>query len=198
MDENAPPAPPIEEPMLPEQPAKWPTVFGVIGIILASLGLLGGCCGALAPLAMPRYIAWLEAQEGMPQEQIDIMKASMPPVAWTMLASLVGLAVSIILLMGAIKILRRRSAGIGLCKFWAWFTIPWSLVGFAVNLMLQMRVPTSSQPAGAVGKYISLGFGGCWVLVLGVGLPLFALYWFTREPVRAEIRDWDEERMGLI
>jgi hypothetical protein len=198
MDENTPPEPPVEAPMLPDQPAKWPTVFGVIGIILASLGLLGGCCGVLWPLAMPRYVAWLESQEGVPQEQVDIMKASMPPVAWTMLASLVSLAVSVILLIGAVKLLRRRSAGVGLCKFWAWFTVPWSLVGFAVNLMLQLRVPTSSQPAGAASKYIGLAFGGCWVLVLGVGLPLFMLYWFTREPVRAEIRDWDEERMGII
>ena len=198
MDEETPQVPPVQSMQLPEVPSKWPTVFGVVGIILAALGLFGGCCGMIVPLAMPRYIAWLESQPNVPQEQIDLTKASMPPVVWTLLAGLVGLALGTILLIGAIRLLRRRSSGVGLCKFWAWVTIPWSIVGFVIGMYLQMQVPKGSQQMGAAGQYIGLAFGGCWVLVMGVGLPLFMLYWFTREPVRAEIAAWDEQRMGII
>ena len=81
MDEQTPqppamtPPPPVQSEPYPEKPPSWPTVFGVIGIILASFGLLGGCCGLFMPLAWPHYIAWLEGMEGIPQEQIDMAKA---------------------------------------------------------------------------------------------------------------------------
>jgi hypothetical protein len=198
MNQEIPPVPPVQSVELAETPSKWPTVFGVIGIILASLGVLGSCCGAISPLAWPRYIQWLEGMEGVTEEQIAMAKAGMLPAAWMVPASLVGLAMSVILMIGAIRLLRRMSSGVGLCKFWAWFTIPWSLVSFVVNLLLQARVPKGDQPIGAVGQYLGLAFGGCWVLVIGVGLPLFALYWFMREPVRAEITLWDEERRSVI
>jgi hypothetical protein len=172
MNQGIPPVPPVQSVQLAETPSKWPTVFGVIGIILAALGVLGSCCGAISPLVWPRYIQWLEGMEGVTEEQIAMAKAGMLPAAWMV--------------------------GVGLCKFWAWFTIPWSLVGFVVNLLLQARVPKGDQPMGAVGQYLGLAVGGCWVLVIGVGLPLFALYWFMREPVRAEIVLWDEERRGVI
>ena len=120
------------------------------------------------------------------------------PAAWIVPASLVSLALSLILFIGAIKLIRRRSGGVGLYKFWAWFNIPWSLLGFVVNLILQARVPKGDQPMGAVSQYVGLAFSGCMVLVLGVGLPLFVLYWFTREKVQAEIAIWEEERRGLI
>jgi hypothetical protein len=136
--------------------------------------------------------------EGVSEQQIAMAKAGMLPAAWMVPASLVGLVLSVILMVGAIRLLRRLSSGVGLCKFWAWFSIPWSLVGFVVNLLLQARVPKGDQPIGAVGQYAGLVFGGCWVLVIGVGLPLFMLYWFMREPVKSEIALWDEERRGVI
>ena len=198
MDEESPPAPPVQSIQLPEEPAKWPTVFGVVGIIVAAVGLLGGCCGVIAPLVWPYYIRWLEGLEQVPQEQLGAAKAAMLPAAWMVPASLVGLALSVVLLIGAIRLLRRRSSGIGLCKVWAWINIPWSLLGYVVNLLLQTRVPQDTQQMGAAWRYVGLAFGGCWVLVLGVGLPLFMLYWFTREPVKSEIALWDEERRGVI
>ena len=187
MDEETPPAPPVHSMQLPEAPSKWPTAFGVVGIILGSLGLLGGCCGVLSPLVWPRYIQWLESMEGVPQEQIELARNSMPPAVWVVPASLVTLALSLILFIGAIKLIRRRASGVGLYKFWAWFNIPWSLLGFVVNLLLQARVPKGDQPMGAIGQYAGLVFGGCWVLLMGVGLPLFMLYWFMRESIRSEI-----------
>ena len=65
MDEQPPPAPPVQSMQLPEKPSKWPMVFGVIGIILGALGLLGSCCGVISPLVWPRYIQWLESMEGV-------------------------------------------------------------------------------------------------------------------------------------
>jgi hypothetical protein len=198
MNQEFPPTPPVESVQLAETPSKWPTVFGVIGIILAALGLLNGCCGLGSPLLVDWFVGFMEGQEGVSQQDIAAMKASVPPTLWIMPATLVTIVLNIVLLVGAIKVLRRLAAGVGLYKFWAWFTIPWSLVGFVVGMYFQMQAPQSSQQMGPAGAYIGLAIGGCMVLVLGVGLPLFVLYWFTREPIRSEIAQWDEERRGVI
>jgi hypothetical protein len=198
MDENESPVPPLQTVQLPEKPPSWPTVFGVVGIILASLGLLNGCCGLGSPFLMDWFASFLEGQEGVREQDLRAMRASVPPTLWIVPASLVGIMLSVILMIGAIRLIQRRSSGVGLCKFWAWFTIPWSLVGFIVGVYFQMQVPTDAQRMGAAGQYLGLAFGGCMVLVLGVGLPLFALFWFMREPVRAEIQVWAEERRGVI
>jgi hypothetical protein len=198
MDQDTPAVPPVQSLEVPEQRSTWPTAFAVVGIILASLGLLGSCCGVLSPLVWPRYIAWLESMEQMPQEQIEMARNQMPPALWIVPASLVGLALALILLIGAIKLIRRQAEGVGLCKFWAWFTIPWSLLGFVVQLLLQTRAAADAAPMGAAGQYIGLAFGGCWVLLIGVGWPLFMLYWFMREPVKAEIAAWGDVRRGVI
>jgi hypothetical protein len=173
-------------------------VFGVVGIILASLGLLNGCCGLGSPLLLRWLVGFMEGQEGVTEQDIQRVEAAIPPMAWIMPASLVTLALSVILLIGAIRLLRRLSSGIGLCKLWAWLTIPWSLVGFVANMVFQLQVPKDAQQLGGIGPYLGLAIGGCWVLVLGVGFPLFMLYWFMREPVRAEIADWGQDRPGII
>jgi hypothetical protein len=199
MNQQFPPVPPVQSVELAETPSKWPTVFGVIGIILAALGLLNGCCGLGSPILINWFAGFLEGQEGVSEQDVANMRAAIPPVLWIIPASLVTLILNVILMVGAIRLLRRLSSGVGLCKFWAWFTIPWSLVGFVVGMYFQMQVPQQSQQmGGAAGQYIGLAIGGCMVLVLGVALPLFALYWFMREPVRAEIALWDEERRGVI
>jgi hypothetical protein len=205
MDEQTtpppPPPPPVQSVPEPEKPPSWPTAFGVIGIILAAFGLLGGCCGVAMPLAWPHYINWLEGLESVPQEQVDMAKASMPPALWAVVGGLVGIIVSVILLVGAIRLIRRQASGVPLVKFWAWFTIPWSLISYVINMFIQMRAASnagSDQPQHALSMYFGLVFGGCWVLVLGVILPLFVIYWFTREPVRAEIARWQEEWRGVI
>jgi hypothetical protein len=192
------PAPPVEHVEVPEKPPAWPTAFGVVGIILASLGLLNGCCGLGSPILIQWFAGFMEGQEGVTEADIQAMTASLPPTLWLVPASLANLALSTVLMIGAIKLIQRRSSGVGLCKTWAWITIPWSIVGFIVGMYFQMQVPREAQQMGAAGQYIGLAFGGCMVLVLGVGLPLFGLYWFTREPVKAEIMAWTEERRGII
>ena len=113
-DESRPPDPPAMAPpsemgdMVPERP-KWPTVIAVSGIVLASLGFFGGCCGLLVPFITNWSMSMASSGGNMSQEQVDKILAAQPPVAWIILASLVGLALSTLLLVGSIGLARRRA-----------------------------------------------------------------------------------------
>ena len=189
--------PPSEIGEMPEKPPGWPTGIGVLGIVLASLGYASGCCGVVYPFVMERFIDMMSSGGNVPQEQIDAMKASQMPAVWMIPASLVGLMMSTLLMVGAIKVVRRRSGGVRLCQIWAWFAIPWSVLGFSVAAYFQMQAPPNPQ-MGAAGQYIGIGFSACLTLVLGIGVPLFMLAWFSREKSKEEIRSWDLEAPARI
>jgi hypothetical protein len=182
-------SPPSEMGDAPPRLSGWPTGIGVLGIIVASLGIVGGCCGVLSPFTTQWFIDSMGAN--MPEEQVKAMKASQAPATYVIPASLLGTAFAVLLLVGSIKLIRRRASGVRLCQIWAWISIPWSVITFLVTAYFQMQVPDDPN-MGPVGKYIGLGMAACFVLVLGIGIPLFMLAWFSRPSIRDEIRSWAE------
>jgi hypothetical protein len=191
--------PPSERGSTPElgQPTSWPTAFGVIGIILASLGLVGGCCGLAAPIYWPMIIDFM-VQNNTPQDQIDAMRAQQPPLAWAVVSGVVGLAMSTLLLTGSINLLRRRDSGVRYCTWWAWATIPWSVLVFVVSLMIQLRVPPNAQQGGAMGQAVGIAFSSCMTIVLGIGVPVLFLAWFARGKIRQEVASWSDMQRARV
>jgi hypothetical protein len=171
------------------RPTSWPTALGVVGIILACLGLVGGCCGVTSPLFYPAFIDWM-AQSNVPPEQLDAMRAQQPPLVWALVSGIVGMALSALLLAGSIGLLRRLESGVRWCTWWAWADIPWSVLVFVVTLMLQLRIPAVAQQGGDVGKVFGIVFSSCMTIVLGLGVPIFFLAWFARGKIREEVAGW--------
>ncbi len=200
-DESRPPEPPVTAPpsemgeMVPV-PSSWPIAIGIIGIVLASLGLFGGCCGLVSPLMMNFFKGM--ASGNMPQQRIDQIFASQPPTMWIIPASLVGLALSTLMLVGCIGLTRRRAGGVSLCKAWAWINIPWTLIVLVVGSYFQLRVPAGAQQMGAGFQYFGVVIGACYGLSFGVGFPLFLLIWFARRPVKDDIAAWAAESRAMI
>ncbi len=190
--------PPSEVGELPPDPSRWPTVIGVSSIILASLGLAGGCCGMASPFISSFFLDMAADGGQMSAEQIQHMRASQPPALWVIPASLIGLALSTLLLLAAIGILRRRSSGATLCKVWAWINIPWAAISMIASVYIQMRVPQDSQQMGAGFQYVFLAFGICFTLLFGLGFPLFLLLWFSRATIKQEVDAWEAESRAMI
>ena len=190
-------SPPVEMWATSAERSSWPIGLGVVGLLLSGLGLLCGCAGMATPLFWPAYIDWLDDMD-IPEEQMRLAEASQPPMVWTVFASLIGLTLAIILLIASINLLRRRASGVGLYKFWAWITIPWSVIGFLVNLLIQMQLPADVREAAGAGMAFNLAFGGCMILVLGIGYPLFALLWLMREKTKDEVAAWAAESRAMI
>jgi len=190
-------APPSEMGDLVPQRSGWPTAIAVSAIVVASLGLAGGCCGMLSPL-MTDYFMGMAASGNMSQELIDSMQAAQPPIVWIMSASLIGLALASLLLTGGIGLARRRAGGIGLCKIWAWISIPWTMISLVAAAYFQLRVPAEARQMGAGFQYFGLAFGACYGLTIGIGFPVFMLLWFSRAKIKDEVAAWEAESRAMI
>ena len=191
-------APPSEMGDLVPQRSRWPIAIGVIGILLASLGLFGGCCGALSPLMTNMFKGMATGGGGMSQEEIDRILASQPPPLWIVPASLLGMAFSTLLLVGCIGLVRRRAGGVNLCKVWAWIIIPWTFISLAVAAYFQLRVPADAQQMGAGFQYFGLAAGTCFALSTSVAFPMFMLIWFARRSVKDDVATWAAENRAMI
>lgn len=178
-------------------PSKWPTVVGVIGIIVASLGLLGSvCCGLASPLYMPAAIEFMKQAPNMTPEQIDAKIAAIPPLYYILPASLVGLALSVLLMVGSIGLVRRRERSVKLLKIWAWTDLGYNVVSLPIQVMFQMRGTAypGAGPEEMIGPASTLCCGG----LLGFVFPIFVLMWLSRRAIKDEILMWAELRQGAI
>jgi hypothetical protein len=186
--------PPVGGAPLPQEPARWPTPIGVLGIIFASLGLIGGVCGLAWPAILPWYVDQMKNSWNVPQSQIDLMLASQPPTVWYLLSASIGLVFSILLMIGSIRLLRRRASGAKLVKAWAWITIVWVPLNIVISMMLAPGLPAGSQPDPTmqqqqqVGMYFTIG---C-MAILGLAWPVFCVIWFARPKIRQQVSTWTE------
>ncbi|MCI0363728.1 MAG: hypothetical protein L0219_07585 [Phycisphaerales bacterium] len=178
--------PPTEFSGIPDTPSKWPTVIGVIGIILASLGLFGGCCGVAYPWLWPFYLDFLSNQPNITQDQIDQIVASQPPVWWMLVGGIMGLILAIWLLVASINLLRRRRRAVSATVAWAIVQIVWGFTSVGINVYLQLSSPAGSDPTQALGS----GFGMCCGLMIGVAWPAFVLIWLLRAKTKADTSTW--------
>ncbi len=188
-----PPVMPIELPA----PTKWPTAIGVIGIIVASLGIVfSACCGLGLPFYMPAMVELMKQDPNMTQEKIDATMASIPPAAYMVPMSLLGLGISILLMVGSIGLLRRREKAVKLLKIWAWTDLAYSLAGLPIQFMFGMRGTQypGASPADMVGPISGLCCGG----LLGLAFPVFVLIWLSRQASKDEILAWAERRQEVI
>jgi len=202
-NENNPAEPPMMTPpsevdALPPKASVWPMVIGVIAIVVASLGLAGSCCGMFSPFISGFFIDMAADSGSAPPEQIAMMRASQPPVVWMLFASLIGLGLSVLLLLGGIAIARRRANGATLCKVWSWINSPWAAIAFIIGAYFQLIVPQDSQQMGSAFQYLGLAFGACITLVVGIAFPLFMLIWFAKATIKDEIAAWEAESRAMI
>ena len=187
-DRSVPLTPPTQAPPPPARARVWPTVVGVISIIYASMGLLGAFCGIAYPWILPWYVDLLRTL-GVSEQEVQEMETSMPPVVWTVLASLVGLALVILLFVGAVRLLRRQASGARLCALWSWIIIPWTIIATVITLFIQLNAPVpSSGPAQQIGAAIGSVIG----LVVGLILPVFMAIWFSRPTIKAQVAQWPQ------
>lgn len=204
-DDTRPPDPPVMAPpsemgdLIPER-SRWPTVIGVIGILLAAFGLFGGCCGMvmISPPVQDFFLGMAAGSGNVSQEEIDAMKAAQPPMLWIIPATLFGMALSTLLLTGCIGLARRRAGGVKRCTVWAWISIPWTVIGMVVGVYIQLQVPASAQQMGAGFQYFFIAVGTCFALTTGVGFPMFMLIWFARQSVKDDVAAWEAESRAMI
>ncbi len=178
--------PPTQAPPPLVRASVWPTVVGIIGIIYASLGLFGTFCGLAFLFILLSYADWLESF-GIPEQEVQEMQASMSPVSWTVLASMVGLALASLLFVGAVRLLRRQASGARLCALWSWMIIPWSIIATVITLVFHLNAPA---PSGGQGAQIGIAIVTVIGVVVGLVFPVFVVIWFARPTIKSQVAQW--------
>ena len=188
--------PPVEGGLLgAEEPlTKWPKVIGIIGIVLASLGLVCGCAGYFA-VPLQRWGMQMQAQSGQsnPVAEAQVKIAGQFMVVTNVLLTL-GMVLTIWLLVSSISLLRRRRKSRVMLIAWAML----SILSLAINIALQIlmfqatfaELARLGESQRAAELWIGVAIGGFFAIVFGLALQVFVLIWFSRKKIVAEVSQW--------
>jgi hypothetical protein len=178
-------------------------VLGVIAIIIASLGILSnGCGGVVAPLVQAQMAKMVPPGSN---PILDAQVAIGKKYLWFIIinaATMTGLGV--VLLSAGIGMVRRRPWSRVAILTWAWlrtvYALPASYVGY-LNAMETMNAMVTASNSGAPGtRPLPAGMSAFFQVFGAVGVfvgaamvcafPIFALIWFNRGKIKAEIASW--------
>ncbi len=161
------------------------TVIGVIGIVLGILGLCGNLFGlAAGPLAGTMQEM---APQGTQDPQLQLL--SNPTVArMTMLQSIVGLLLGILLLVSAILLLKMSFLGYNLMIVYSVLSILWTLISlgttFAVLMPIQRQI-LGDSPEAQAAMVGGMAGGFCGALI-GLIYPVAVLIVLTRPAIKEQ------------
>lgn len=165
--------------MMPRERPTSVTVLSIIGIIFAVLGLIG------TAFTLVQHVVQIGSQ---PNPAVDVVKENGTLFTTMIVLLVLGLALSVILLVGSILSLKCRSLGRQLMLTYVWFGLVQTAIGIAINYflvyppMLQRMRPQLPQSMDGI-MYGSLIVAG----LIGAIYPLCVLYYFTRPHVRAAL-----------
>lgn len=180
-------------------PSTWPTVIGVIGIVVSIIGLLMSTCTLAVPLGMPMLKKFAEGQPDL-QKTIDQVAADTGPLAVLFVLILINMALCVYWLIGSIKLLKRRPSAIGMLRIYAVLEIVRVVLGTGWTVMNQMSVSavqstegvdaTQAQAEQAM-QTVQVISTVCIGLPLSLIIPVFMLIWFSRQVIKADVATWD-------
>ena len=186
---------------IPPRPPIWPTVIGIIFVVLGALGMLGAILEAIGPLMMERL------GEMMPDEVPDFMEPMAAYRGMLFVRSAALFVVAGLLLTAGIGLLRRRSWAMPLAILWAVLKLGVVVFDAWLDAQVSRGVMEAMSESGemASGMQVMNATPFLWVgivmtIVWGWALPLFTFVWFAVPKIRADVRGWRETtgRSGVV
>lgn len=173
----------LTNPLLP----RWPHVIGTIGIVLGVLIFLD----QIDDLWM---LTWTEEdlRRVFSPEIGALIAAAMRPKGWQLVSTVIQMGLGLLLVVGSLRLKRRRQSGIALCRSWAWLAIAWAVavIGWGTWLLSRYsgEIPGVSIVSWQTAAVLGIGFA----LVLLLAFPVFLLVWLAKSEVREEYSSWAE------
>lgn len=165
-----------------QRDSRWPTVLGVLSILISMWGIFVGGCGVLAMAGLGMGGSF----SGLPRNGVSLARI------WVNSAH-VGAAfvLGVVLLIAGIALINRRRYGVRLIVIWAWTRISLAVVIMVLKLgtggMTINRMPQGlSRSAQVIWTVIGIVIG----LSLVTAYPVYNLIWFRRARIREEVSGW--------
>ncbi len=186
----APPVAPGQTRNLDTQ-SDWPKVLGTISIVFGCLGMLGGILRLFNSVTME----FLSQKVPMAaQAAVDLPESL---VLWNTISGAIGFVMAALLLVGGIRLIRRRAAFVGIITVWAVSKMVFVLADAAFQVGFQGAVieqATAAQgtplPGGDAVMTLIAVVTVVVTLLWGWALPLFFLIWMRRAKIKAEMQNW--------
>ncbi|MBX3402566.1 MAG: hypothetical protein KF699_04040 [Phycisphaeraceae bacterium] len=215
--DQVPPPPPAAPPTapgmlaIPDRPAAWPSVVGIICIVFGALGVIGGMWGIGSNVMMMLGTMPVQTMGAGPAgpELLPLIKSMMPfIVAGEALKFLLGIALIVVgWLMHARRPMARPAA-----VWWSLAKIFATIAGTAyagwMQYVIMMEVtrmmaedpnaPPQMQGVMTGVMVATIAMTVIWSLAWGCALPAFLLIWFSRAKVKAEVGRWASRQHGRI
>ncbi len=189
---------PYQSPPTPqEQPQSQPaslatrptsvTVFGILNLVFAGMGLFGVCCGVISMIGMDLI------PNKPPNPVLDLMEENQAYHIYTMVTMALSFVSTVALGLAGFGLLKMRPWGRQLSIVYAIYTIIAGIVGSIANWVWLVQpmmeqadmIPAGPERSGAmIGAYGSV-FGGCF----GVIYPIILLIFMMRSNVVEAFRN---------
>lgn len=196
---------------IPDRPATWPSVVGIICIVLGALGVLGGMWGIASNVMVLLGTMPVQAMGAGPAEPDLVPKIeSMMPVI--IAGEVFKFALGVALIVVGWMINSRRAAARPAAIWWSLAKIVVTIIGTAFAAWMQYVIMTEvtravtddpNAPPQMQGVMtgvlaVTLALTILWGLAWGCMLPAFLLIWFSRAKVKGQVARWAEGQHGRM
>lgn len=169
---QAPYAPPEGKPV-------WPIVIGVISVIFGAIGIISVPVGLMISARGPAT---------------DDLRKYFPPqfMSFTRVDTVVGLAVSALLLAAGISLLKRRRVTRGLHTGYAIVNICRAVLTAVLTMTMVFPAVRDAAARGEIegALPVIIVAGAIGGLLSGMAYPVFLLIWFGRSKIARQVRQW--------
>jgi|GEM_PF-709701 len=170
--------------------AAWPTVLGVLSIVLGALWLLSGVWAIVAPIVLENAFG------GMADQQMTWYSSSGAWRVGLLSVAVLSAATSVLLLIGGINLVRRKGSAVTLLIVWSVAMIVVTCVNIGMYYALQdvyvKQIASQAQgvPGGNTTMVVSMNIGLFCGLLINLAGPVFVLWWFRRAVIKREVATW--------
>lgn len=161
------------------------TVFGVLNLVFAALGLCGGVMSGVV-----LFGDVLPQNPNMPNPTLELMEQSPGYRMYLMISLALAVVAAIVLAVGGIGLLKWKRYGRSASMIYGWFAIVSAIVGMVINyffliapMLEQAQQLQGQEQATAMGGAIGGAVGGIAGVCGGMVYPAILLIFMYRRNV---------------
>lgn len=177
--------------------SNWPTVIGVLSMVLGTLAALN----ALSTLFFGILGPWLFDAIGISKDPqfAASFQSTRDNVLLIAINGVVSLFLGVLLAFAGLRIIQRRASGVRLSRIWAWSKIAFSVFGSATGAYISLsQLDSTKQQMAAPGvpAFVVNILGPTMIVLIFLSFlwllayPVFTLIWFRRAGVRQTVATW--------